>query len=62
MLLRRLRKTLEDGKPARLTDLSDEEKEMVKDAFLLTTKPILYVANVSENDIGQPDNDYVKAS
>ena len=57
---KKVRKTLEEGKPARLTDLSDEEKTMVKDAFLLTMKPILYVANVSENDIGQPDNDYVK--
>lgn len=57
---KKVRKTLEEGKPARLTDLSDEEKAMVKDAFLLTMKPILYVANVSENDIGQPDNDYVK--
>ena len=57
---KKIRKTLEDGKPARQADLSDEEKEMTKDAFLLTTKPILYVANVSENDIGKEDNEYVK--
>ena len=33
---------------------------MTKDAFLLTSKPILYVANISENDIGKDDNEYVK--
>lgn len=57
---KKIRKTLEEGKPARQANLSDEEKELVKDAFLLTTKPILYVANVSEEDIGKEDNEYVK--
>lgn len=57
---KKIRKVLEDGKPARQADLTDEEKEMTKDAFLLTTKPILYVANISENDIDKDENDYVK--
>ena len=48
---KKIRKVLEEGKPARQADLTDEEKEMTKDAFLLTSKPILYVANISENDI-----------
>lgn len=56
---KKVRKALEDGKPARQADLTDEEKEMVKDAFLLTMKPVLYVGNISESDIGQPDNEYV---
>ena len=58
-IFKKIRTHLEDGKPARTLDLNDEEKEIVKDAFLLTMKPILYVANVSESDIGK-ENDYVK--
>ena len=41
-------------------DLDDEEKAIVKDAFLITMKPILYVANISEDDLGKEDNEYVK--
>ena len=58
-IFKKIRTHLEDGKPARTLDLNDEEKEIVKDAFLLTMKPILYVANMSESDIGK-ENDYVK--
>ena len=38
-------------------DFNEEEKELVKDMFLLTTKPILYVANISENQIENAEND-----
>lgn len=58
-LFKKIRKALEEGKPARTVELSDEEKEMVKDAFLLTMKPILYVANIAESDIGK-ENEYVQ--
>ena len=58
-LFKKIRTHLEDGKPARTLELNDDEKEIIKDAFLLTMKPILYVANVSEADIGK-ENDYVK--
>lgn len=58
-LFKKIRTHLEDGKPARTLDLNDDEKEIVKDAFLITMKPILYVANMSESDIGK-ENDYVK--
>jgi len=58
-LLEKVKATLEEGKPARILDLSEEEKEIIKDSFLLTMKPILYVANVSEDEILE-DNDYVK--
>ncbi len=44
---------LEEGKPARTCPLSDEEKEVVDGWFLLTTKPVLYAANISESDIGK---------
>ena len=53
--LEKIKKTLEDGKSARTLDLSDEEKEVIKDAFLLTMKPILYIANVSEDDLENPE-------
>lgn len=58
-LLEKVKETLEQGKPARILDLSEEEKEIIKDSFLLTMKPILYVTNVSENEISE-DNEYVK--
>ena len=58
-LLEKVKLTLEEGKPARILDLSKEEQEIIRDSFLLTMKPILYVANVSENEINE-DNEYVK--
>ena len=59
--LEKVKKTLEEGKSARTLSLTDEEQEVLKDAFLLTAKPILYIANVSENEIENPDeNENVK--
>lgn len=58
-VFKKVRDILEKGLPARMLDLSDEEKDIIKDAFLLTTKPILYVANISDNEIGM-ENEYVK--
>ncbi len=57
---KKLKDVLENGKPARSLDLDDEEKIIVKDAFLITMKPILYVANISEDDLGKEDKEYVK--
>ena len=42
---------------ARTVSLTDEEKELIKDVYLLTAKPILYIANVSEEQLGNSDND-----
>ena len=59
--LKRYKAHLEQGKNARtLPDASEEEKEAVADLFLLTLKPVLYIANVDEQFLHQ-DNDYVKA-
>jgi GTP-binding protein YchF len=59
--LKRYKAHLEQGKNARtLPDATDEEKEAVADLFLLTLKPMLYVANVDEQFLHQ-DNEYVKA-
>jgi hypothetical protein len=48
-------KALEEGIPARQIELNDEEKEIIKDSFLLTMKPVLYVGNISENELENPD-------
>ena len=55
--LEKVKKTLEAGKSARTLDLTEEEQLILKDAFLLTLKPILYVANVSEEQLDNKDND-----
>jgi len=47
-LLERLRKQLDSGLPARAVALSDAERVMIKEYHLLTAKPVMYVANVSE--------------
>ena len=60
-LLRRIKQGLNEGKPIRLLNFTDEENEIVKGFFLLTNKPVIYVANISENDIGKEYNSYVKA-
>jgi GTP-binding protein YchF len=57
---KKVRKTLEEGNRAILTDLTDEEKLIIKDAFLLTMKPVLYVANIAEDEVGKDENEYVK--
>ena len=47
-LLEKLYKQLEDGKPARTLEYTDDEKVILKDLHLLTMKPMLYVVNVEE--------------
>lgn len=52
---------LEAGQPVRSMSFNDEEKEIVKGLFLLTAKPMLYVANVAEDSMADySDNEYVK--
>lgn len=50
-LLERIYKTLETGKSARVLDLTDDEKKIMKSYPLLSSKPIIYVANVSEDEV-----------
>lgn len=59
-LLTKIKNVLEAGKPARSLNFSDEEQKIVKEFFLLTTKPVIYCANIGESDIGKTDNAYVK--
>lgn len=60
-LLNRLKEVLDEGQAARSLDFSDEELELLKSFPLLSMKPVLYAANVSEEDIAHPDdNAYVQ--
>ncbi|MCI9062998.1 MAG: redox-regulated ATPase YchF [Clostridia bacterium] len=56
-LIEKIKNVLEQGLPARSIEYTEEEQSIVKDMFLLTTKPILYVANVSEDQLGNSEND-----
>ncbi|MDU5148696.1 redox-regulated ATPase YchF [uncultured Anaerococcus sp.] len=49
-LLDKIKAVLEEGKSARILDLNDEEKKLLKAYQLLSTKPIIYVCNVNEED------------
>lgn len=52
--LKRINDALLDGKPARSVDISEEEKQMVKQLCLLTMKPVIFAANVAEHDLTDP--------
>ena len=56
-VLEKIKNALENGKSARTVELNDDEKEFLKDTFLLTMKPILYIANVSEKQLADASND-----
>ena len=58
-LLRKLCGALENGKSLRSLTLTDEEKAMTDGFFLITSKPVIYCANIGESDIGK-DNAYVQ--
>lgn len=53
--LEKVKTALESGKAARSLDYTDEEKDVLKEAFLLTMKPIMYVGNVSEEELANPE-------
>lgn len=57
----RLREHLESGKCARAMSMTEDELEMLADVSLLTLKPVIYAANVAEDDYAKPDgeNEYV---
>lgn len=56
-VLNKIKEHLENGTSARAIDFKEEEQEIVKDMFLLTTKPILYIANVSEEQLEEAENE-----
>ena len=56
-VLQKLAAVLNEGKPARAAGLDDDEKALVRDLFLLTLKPLMYIANVKED--GFHDNPFL---
>jgi GTP-binding protein YchF len=58
-VLQKVESALNQGKPARALDLSKEELAVLRPFFLLTMKPVMYVANVSDN--GFDNNPYLDA-
>lgn len=56
-LLAKIYKTLESEKPVRSMDFTEEEKAYVKGLFLLTSKPVIYAANIAEEDISKNEDD-----
>ena len=61
-LIEKVKAHLEKGQPVRTMDLNEDESELAKGFFLLTSKPVLYVANISEDDVisGNLENKFVK--
>ena len=58
-VLAKLQAALNDGKPGRTAGLDEEELALVRDMFLLTLKPVLYIANVTED--GFDNNPHLEA-
>ena len=56
-LIEKLKENLNNGIPARAVECNEDEQELVKDMFLLTSKPIIYIANISEEQIQTADDE-----
>lgn len=60
-ILEKLKEAFEADKPARTVEFTEEQMKVAKGLHLLTIKPVLYVANVGEDDVADPSsNEYVK--
>ena len=54
-VVERIKAALEAGKPARSVEIGDEERPLVRDLHLITMKPVLYAANVGEDEAANAD-------
>lgn len=61
-ILRKLKDVLENEKPVRSYNANEEEQELIKSFFLITSKPVIYCANISDDNISVDEDsiDYVK--
>lgn len=59
-LVERIVNHLENELPVRSMNFTEEEDKKVKEFFLITAKPVIYVANISENEIGKQGNQFVE--
>lgn len=55
-ILEKLAACLNEGKPAKTLEFSSDEREFVDSLFLITTKPVIYACNISENDLGKDED------
>lgn len=55
-VLEKIKPVLEAGKSVRTIDFNEDEQPIVKGLFLLTSKPVLYVANIAEDDMADPES------
>lgn len=61
-VLNKIKPVLENGQSVRSIEFNDQEQKIVKGLFLLTSKPVLCVANIAEEDMADPDaNKYMDA-
>ncbi|MCD8864224.1 redox-regulated ATPase YchF [Staphylococcus arlettae] len=60
-ILTTVKEALEEGRPVRSLEFNEEDQKYINQAQLLTSKDMLYIANVGENEIGDEDNEKVKA-
>jgi hypothetical protein len=60
LVAEKIRGHLQEGKPLRLLELSEEEKKEIKEIHLLTIKPLIYIANVDENQISDTNDANIK--
>lgn len=55
--LEKIKKHLESGRPVRTLDFNEDEQQTVKEIMFLTAKPVLYICNVSEDQLENSEND-----
>ena len=60
-LLKKTKEILSEGKMLRLVSFDEKESKLLKTYNLITNKPFIYLANVSEDDLLNDENEYVKA-
>lgn len=58
--LEKSKTALLENKPLRQVEYSEDELKLLKSYSFLTLKPIIYLANIKEDELGNPDNNYVK--
>ena len=56
-VLEKIAEALDNGLPARSVPFADEQEAFAKSLFLLTRKPVLYAANIAEDEIGPSQDD-----
>lgn len=61
-LMRKIKTALENNLPARSVELEEDDLPVLKNLQLLTAKPVIYVANIGEDEIGKEDNELDRKS